>query len=295
MSKFDLLLQRITSISQIALVVIAIFTIWYSVIPLYQKELASEQLAKIQLDQIKAEERVEFLNSSYAMQLQEIDSARTEISDLTNKLASDKTRLEALSIEIEQKNNQLSALNFSLNRTKKEAVAASSQLTQSQRLKFIQALEWYTIIAPLGERCDQGLRRWRADSVKIDEAKKTGCDPYENIKSAISSIQNPDAKDSSGDPLNIDRGKIKAWSKKAALLMEMNKYQLSDRMDYTHHERLLKESEGFDVVDRSGKDSVEVIERRMQAGKKLLSYEHQSRIKNREVVEWYIELLRVEL
>jgi hypothetical protein len=296
MRKFDLILQRITSISQIALVIIAVFTIWYSVIPLYQKELASEQLAKIQIDQIAAEERVKFLDTSYTIQLQEIDNAHKEIAGLTTTLVDDRSRLDSLTAEISQKNNQLSNLNSSLNKAKVQAQAANTQLTQSQRLKFIQALEWYTLTAPLHEKCDQAMRRWtRADSTEQVKVKKTGCNPYENIKSAISNIQQPNAKDSSGDDLHIDQENMNMWCKRAYSLMEKNKYQLADQMNYAHRDQLLREAEKDKKQNLSSQELDKDIEQSLEAAKALIEYEYEIKKKNRDVVSWYIKLLRSEI
>lgn len=293
MGKFDLILQRVTSVSQIVLVVIAVFTIFYSVIPLYQKELASEQLAKIQIDQIAAEERLNFLNSSYSAQLQEIESARKEVSGLTTKLADDRYRLHALEEEIGKKNDQLLSLSSTLNKEKLRALSASAQVVQSQKLKFIQALEWYTLIAPLDKKCDTSLRRWRRpDSPEYEKMKKVGCNPYENIKSAISDVQLSTAKDSSGDVLQIERSSLEAWSKQAYSLMEKNKYQLSDRMDYAYRDQLLSEAEKENENGLSPAEVDEALRKSLEAGKALINYEHSIRGKNREAVNWYIKLLR---
>lgn len=293
MGKFDLILQRVTSVSQIVLVVIAVFTIFYSVIPLYQKELASEQLAKIQIDQIAAEERLNFLNASYSAQLQEIESARKEVSGLTTKLADDRSRLHALEEEIGKKNDQLLSLSSTLNKEKLRALSASAQIVQSQKLKFIQALEWYTLIAPLDKKCDASLGRWRRpDSPEYEKMKKVGCNPYENIKSAISDVQLSTAKDSSGDVLQIDRTSLEAWSKQAYSLMEKNKYQLSDRMDYAYRDQLVREAEKETKSGLSPTEVDEALRKSLEAGKTLIDYEHSIRGANREAVSWYIKLLR---
>ncbi|AUG05220.1 hypothetical protein [Pseudomonas sp. S09G 359] len=296
MGKIDLILQRLTSISQIALVIIAVFTIWYSVIPLYQKELASEQLAKIQIDQLAAEERLNFLNASYTTQLKEVESARSEVSLLTEKLANDRDRLDILKEEIDKKNNQLIRLRATLDKEKIRTLSASNQLTQSQKLKFIQALDWYTLTAPLDEKCATALRRWtRPDSPKNEEIKKVGCAPYENIKAAISKIQLDTAKDSSGDDLKIERANLELWSRQAYSLMEKNKYQLSDQMDYAYRDKLLSESEKDITKGLSQSEASEELKKSLEAGKELINYEYKIKSKNRGVVSWYIKLLRETL
>jgi len=293
MSKIDLILQRVTSVSQIALVIIAIFTIWYSVIPLYQKELASEQLAKIQIDQMAAEERLEFLRASYSTQIQEIESARNEIKGLTEKLVDDRSRLSFLKEEIDKKNNQLLYLDANLKKEKLLAHSASNQLVRSQKLKFIQTLEWYTLVAPLSDKCDTVLRRWtRPESAKNEKIKKVGCNPYENIKTAILSIQLATARDSSGYDLQIDRSNLESWSKQANSLMEKNKYQLSDQMDYAHRNQLLSEAEKDSPKGLSSSEADEELKKSLKAGKALIDYEYHIKRKNREVVSWYIKLLR---
>lgn len=293
MSKFDLILQRTTSISQIILVAIAVFTIRYSVIPLYQKELASEQLAKIQIDQMAAEERLESLKTGYSSQLQEIELARAEILDLTAKLNNDRAQLNDLTTQIDKKNIQLAHLNTTLNKEKNRALAASTQLVESQKLKFIQALEWYTLIAPLDDKCRAAMRKWtRPDTPEYEKLKKPGCDPYENIKNAILKIQSPTAKDASGDELQIEPVNLERWSKHADSLMEQNRFQLSDKMDYAHRDQLVREAEDESAANLSPSELNRESKRSLEAAMALITYESEIKKQNREVVSWYIKLLR---
>lgn len=99
-------------------------------------------------------------------------------------------------------------------------------------------------------------------------------------------------KDSSGDVLQIERSSLEAWSKQAYSLMEKNKYQLSDRMDYAYRDQLLSEAEKENENGLSPAEVDEALRKSLEAGKALINYEYSIRGKNREAVNWYIKLLR---
>lgn len=293
MKNFDICLQRATSISQIALVLIAAFTIFYSVIPLYQKELASEQLARIQIDQLRAEDRLAFLNASYDTKLQEIEKARNEIDALGKQSKEERDNLQQLNLEVQEKDALLAKANKSLSITKREMESANLKLGRSQKLKFVQALEWYTLIEPLDDKCDMAMAKWtRPSDPLVSKKKPVGCDPYQTVKLAIHNIQQPEAKDSSGDDLLLPSENVRNWSRIATELMEKNKHLLTDQMDYSYRDELIRKAEiepsrtgSKDEIERSFKESVE-------ASMAILHYENDIQEKNRAAVQSYIKLLR---
>ena len=96
MSKIDVCLGRATSVSQIILVGVAAYTLYFTAIPLYQKELASEQLAKIQIEQAAAEERLSFINTIYELQVDESKRIRIQNELLAGRLELEKNHLSSV-------------------------------------------------------------------------------------------------------------------------------------------------------------------------------------------------------
>ncbi|WP_149088619.1 hypothetical protein [Pseudomonas prosekii] len=293
MTKFDMYLQRLTSISQIALVLIAVFTIFYSVIPLYQKELASEQLARIQIEQLRAEDRLGFLNASYDSKLKEIEKARNEIDALVKQSKGERDNLQMLNLEIQGKDALLAKTNKSLANTKLEMESANLKLLLSQKLKFIQAIEWYTLVEPLDDKCDMAMANWaRPNDVLLAKSKPVGCDPYQTVKLAIHKVQQPEAKDSSGDNLLLTSENVRIWSSTATELMEKNKPLLADQMDYVHRDELIRKADiepsrtgSKEHIEKSFKESVE-------ASMAVLHYENEVQERNQAAIQSYIKLLR---
>lgn len=296
MNKFDLFLQRTTSIAQIVLVVIAAFTIFYSVIPLYQKELASEQLARVQIEQLAAEERLNFLNSSYELQLQEAGKVRLEMNSLLERSKNERIILTNLTTEIKLKDLQLSNANSLLAKTNNTIKTINTKLLQSDRLKFIQAIDWYTLIEPRDSKCDMAMRKFtRPDDNPEANIPKYGCDPYETVKLAIFKVQQPNAKDSSGDKLIFQDNDLASWTRKAVVLMEQSKYKLADKMDYTHRDELMREADA--EIDRSGtQEEINLaFNKSLDASMAMLRYEDETHEKHRSAIKFYINQLRNNL
>ncbi|WP_339435973.1 hypothetical protein [Pseudomonas sp. EL_65y_Pfl1_R32] len=293
MKKFDMYLQRLTSISQIALVLIAAFTIFYSVIPLYQKELASEQLARIQIEQLRAEDRLAFLNASYDSKLQEIEKARNEIGALVKQSKEERDNLDKLNLEIQGKDALLAKTNKSLASTKREMEAANIKLVLSQKLKFVQALEWYTLVEPLDDKCDMAMAQWtRPSDALASKTKPVGCDPYQAVKLAIHNIQQPGAKDYSGDDLLLTSENVRNWSRAAAELMEKNKPLLVDQMDYSHRDELIRKADVEPSRTGSKEDIEKSFKESVEASMAVLHYENDIQERNQAAIQSYIKLLR---
>lgn len=77
-------------------------------------------------------------------------------------------------------------------------------------------------------------------------------------------------EDSPRDDLQIDSSNLELWSKQANSLMEQNKYQLSDQMNYTHRDQLLCEAERGNPEGLSSNEGDEELEKRLKAGKALI-------------------------
>lgn len=298
MSGFDKWLQRFTSGSQIVLVVIAVFTIYYSVIPLYQKELASEQLARIQMEQFAAEERLNFLNAGYELKLKEIDSFRSEIESLTYQSKEEGFKLEKVISEIERKDALLSGTNKLLASARGEMEKTSLKLINSHKLKFVQVLDWYTVIEPLDDKCDMVLSAWSRpddDDDPLPKPNPVGCNPYETVKLAIYKVQQPKAKDASGDELFLPVGYVRKWSGIATKLMKDNEALLVDNMDYSHRNELIRRADIMLRKPRSKEDDEAHAGEYVQARLAVLKYEGKVRDKNSSAIKAYMKLLREKL
>lgn len=296
MNGFDKWLQRITSISQVLLVAIAIFTIYYSVIPLYQKELASEQLAKIQIEQFSAEERLNFLNAGYDLKMKEVELFRSELQSLTYQLKQERLQLDNVSSEIKRKDTLLSDTNRLLASARKDVEKTSLKLIDSHKLKFVQALDWYTVVEPLDEKCEKAMSEWtRPDDDPTPKPKPVGCNPYETIKLAIYKVQQPEAKDASGDHLFLPVDYVRKWSDIATKLMKDNQSLLVDNMDYSHRDELIRRADAL-LKKPKAKEYDEAEGREyVEAGLAVLNYENGSRDKNISAMRAYMKLLREKL
>lgn len=296
MNGFDKWLQRITSISQVLLVAIAIFTIYYSVIPLYQKELASEQLAKIQIEQFSAEERLNFLNAGYDLKMKEVELFRSELESLTYQLKQERLQLDNVSSEIKRKDTLLSDTNRLLASARKDVEKTSLKLISSHKLKFVQALDWYTVVELLDEKCEKAMSEWtRPDDDPTPKPKPVGCNPYETIKLAIYKVQQPEAKDASGDHLFLPIDYVRKWSDIATKLMKDNQSLLVDNMDYSHRDELIRRADAL-LKKPKAKEYDEAEGREyVEAGLAVLNYENGSRDKNISAMRAYMKLLREKL
>ncbi|HCB2272419.1 TPA: hypothetical protein MYR17_002954 [Citrobacter koseri] len=106
-SKVDLYLSRVSHFSQFVLVAFAIFGYFYTVRPIYQKELLSEEIAKKEVDlnalkselhksnrqlldnqaaQIKLREDIEVLKQQFKVSEEELNSVNKELATSIREL-----------------------------------------------------------------------------------------------------------------------------------------------------------------------------------------------------------------
>lgn len=88
-SRLDILLSRLSSISQVVIVVVAIFGYIYTVRPIYQKELLSEKIAKSE------------------MLIDGLEISKKQLGDSISKLELEKSAVE---IDISEKKDKLASL-----------------------------------------------------------------------------------------------------------------------------------------------------------------------------------------
>ena len=103
MNRFDLWLGRVTSLSQLFLVVIAIATIKLTVIPLYQKELSSEELARSQIKLNSVQSEIDKLQSAIAEKEKLLVETELRQSELAEAEGLSKKRLFIVDAELKDK------------------------------------------------------------------------------------------------------------------------------------------------------------------------------------------------
>jgi hypothetical protein len=293
MSKFDVYLGRATSVSQLILVGVAAYTLYFTAIPLYQKELASEQLAKIQIEQATAEERLSFINTSYELQLDESKRIRTQNELLAGRLELEKNHLSSVQSQIKTKDDELNLLKSELQKTSESVRVAEDKLTAAARLKFIQAVEWFAVRIQLEKECEMTIiERSNVDTSK-ERAEVSSCDPLSSITSAISAAAQPDAKDQSGDPLGLTKTEADRLYRRAAKLVSANKDILVDVVDYSRLKTLLDNSARLQLdVDNKKTESYGAS---MKATLALISFGSEVSKARIEVISNFVGVLKAKL
>lgn len=293
MSKVDVCLGRATSVSQIILVGVAAYTLYFTAIPLYQKELASEQLAKIQIEQAAAEERLSFINTSYELQVDESKRIRIQNELLAGRLELEKNHLSSVQSQIETKDDELNLLKSELQKTSESVRVAEDKLTAAARLKFIQAVEWFALRTQLEKKCEMSIiRRHNVDAFK-DRAEISSCDPLSSITSAISAAAQPDAKDQSGDPLGLSKTEADRLYRRAVKLVSANKDALVDVVDYSRLKILLDNSARLQLdVDNKKTESYGAS---MEATVALISFGSEVRKARMDVISNFVDVLKSKL
>jgi hypothetical protein len=163
-------------------------------------------------------------------------------------------------------------------------------------LKFVQAVEWYTLIEPLDDKCDMAMNKWvRSDDALRPKSKPVGCDPYKTVKLAIHKVQQPEAKDSSGDNLLLPSDNVRLWSSTATKLMKENELLLADQMDYSHRDELIRKADIEPGRTGSKEDVEKSFRESVDASLAVLHYESDVQKRNQAAIQSYIKLLRERL
>lgn len=295
MSRVDVFLERSTSVGQLILVGVAIYTLYFTAIPLYQKELASEQLAKIQIEQMVAEERLGFINASYELQLDESERMRKQNELLASRLKLEQQHLAGIQLQIDKKDEELNILRLALHKTSESVRLAEAKLAGVGRLKFIQAVEWYALQYQISRDCDLAVTN-RRYSGKTDKGKddKSRCDPLSSITSAIHSASLPSAKDQSGDLLGLSKFEADRWSKQAMKLVSEHKGALTDVLDSSRFKDLIGEVNRYES-DASLKKNPESHVRSMNAALALISYGSEVSSGRIKLIGDFVDLLKARL
>ena len=287
MNRFDLWLGRITSLSQLFLVVIAIATIKLTVIPLYQKELSSEELAKSQIKLNSVQSEIDKLQSAIAQKEKLLVETELRQSDLAEAEGLSRKRLFIVDAELKNKEAELQKLRKNQERMLAESTKVKGQLNSENTLKFYQALEWFSMVSDLQRDCyDPEVAEIfeNAEERKADVRK--GCGPYRSLKDGINSIRER-RRDSSGDPLNISM--LNAWLDVAEKELEHKKTSLRSSFDLAVYEGLGSKN----LVKKPDESEEDFFKRKTAVEKSQSDYSSRARAHDREIQKDFIRNLQL--
>jgi hypothetical protein len=236
MLDFDKWLNRTALLSQVLLVAIALITVKLTVIPLYQKELSSEELAKAQIQLGTVNSKIAELDLNIQSKEKELAVTASRLVDTERAEITSRENLVSLNLEMANQAKNLEKIKQQNTKNLNESIRLKSVLESENQLKFRQALEWFSMVSGLGRNCyrpdlaefvlknkSQG-GKYKAE-VEIDNDMQGSCSPYSSIKTGIKTLQ-ARKSDSSGDPLNLPDGKLEKWLGLAEVEIERRKFDM---------------------------------------------------------------------
>lgn len=287
MNRLDLWLGRITSLSQLFLVVVAIATIKLTVIPLYQKELNSEELAKSQIKLNSVQAEIDRLQSAITAKEKLLVETQSRQDDLAKAEESSRERLLLVDAELKLKETELLSLRRNQERMIAESAKMKGQLKSENTLKFYQAVEWFSMVSDLQRDC---YNPEMAEIFENAEARKAdlrkGCGPYRSLKDGINAIRER-RRDSSGDPLNISM--LDAWLSVAEKELEHKKISLRSSFDLAVYQSLGSEN----LVKKPGEAEEAFYKRKADVEKSQSDYSLRARDHDREIQKDFIRNLKL--
>lgn len=287
MNRFDLWLGRITGLSQLILVVVAIATIKLTVIPLYQKELNSEELAKSQIKLNSVQAEIDKLQSAIAEKERMLVEAESRQDGVAKAEELSRQRLLLVNAELKLKEAELLSLRRNQEKMVAESAKIKGQLNSENALKFYQALEWFSMVSDMQRDC---YHPELAEIFENAEARKAdlrkGCGPYRSLKDGINSIRER-RRDSSGDPLNISM--LDAWLSVAEKELERKKITLRSSFDLAVYQGLGSEN----LVKKPDESEEEFYKRKMEVEKSQSDYSSRARDHDREIQKDFIRNLKL--
>lgn len=287
MNRFDLWLARINSLSQLFLVVIAVATIKLTVIPLYQKELNSEELAKSQLKLNSVQAEIDKLQSAVAEKEKLLADTQLRQDDLAKAEESSRKRLLLVDDELKLKEAELLGLRRKQERMIADSAKMKGQLKSENTLKFYQALEWFSMVSDLQRDC---YNPELAEIFENAEARKAdlpkGCGPYRSLKDGINSIREQ-RRDPSGDPLNISM--LDTWLSVAEKELEHKKTSLHSSFDLAVFQSLGTKN----LVKKTGESEEEFYKRKVDVKKGQSDYSERAREHDLDIQKDFIRNLNL--
>ncbi|HHA2022737.1 TPA: coiled-coil domain-containing protein [Enterobacter ludwigii] len=96
MSKIDTWFARIANLSQLGVLILAVFGYFYTVLPVYQKSLLDEEIAKKTLEIEKKDKQIAAINKKLEERASELESLSSEINKAKDDAAQAKTNLRTM-------------------------------------------------------------------------------------------------------------------------------------------------------------------------------------------------------
>ncbi|HGM7587433.1 TPA: hypothetical protein ACKQGZ_001204 [Serratia marcescens] len=96
LSKFDILSSRLANLSQVGLLLLAGFGYFYTVIPVYQKSLLDEEIAKKTLEINEKDKNLERLNTQYKQKIDEFSKISAEVEQAKKEASESKRNYQLM-------------------------------------------------------------------------------------------------------------------------------------------------------------------------------------------------------
>ena len=224
MSSFDTWLARITSVSQVIIMILALLGFFYTVVPMYQNQLIEEQYARTRLSNLEAQDKLR-VTENEINELSEVNAGLVErrkaleenIEQVSQELSEAKKALSATQSE-------LSARLTDLRSVRQELATTKNSLEEIYLLRIAQAAEWMGITGSSLDDCDRF-------AYTPDSAQSSDCTPHRYIDAALSGVLETDAKDSSGYPLKVPQEVRREFVQRARELLSEYRLQLDQKTD----------------------------------------------------------------
>ncbi|MEW8320111.1 MAG: hypothetical protein AB2694_19185 [Candidatus Thiodiazotropha sp.] len=225
MNNFDKWLSRVTSISQVVIMVLALLCFFYTVVPLYQRELVNEEFARTKLEHIEVKNSLEASRAELSEQLEKIELLKLQKNGLATDLNRIRTAIDKAVAERESAASALRVIKRKYQNTERELLKTEQSLNHNHMLRVLQSAEWFSSVGSLMEDCNPYTTTDRTS----EEQKRTApdCTAYGLIKSALQKISQPNAKDPAGDKLDAPPDLIAHIVTESEELLELHKLQLN--------------------------------------------------------------------
>jgi len=219
-SSFDTWLARITSVSQVVIMVLALLGFFYTVVPMYQNQLIEEQYARTRLANLEAQDKLRVTE-------REIDELAEVNAELVERRKVLEENIEEVSQDLSEARKalsvtqgELSAQLVDLRAVRQELAATKDSLKEIYLLRLVQAAEWMGITGSSLDDCDR---------FGPDAAKSSDCPPYRYIDAALTGLLETDAIDSSGYPLKVPQEVRREFVEGARELLSEHRLQLNQK------------------------------------------------------------------
>ncbi|UXZ98350.1 hypothetical protein K3169_11035 [Pseudomonas phytophila] len=242
MPGLDKWLNRVALFSQILLVIIAIVTVKLTVIPLYQKELSSEELAKAQIQLGVVQSRINELTSDVGAKEKELNLTVLKLQEAERAETVSRANLASVNYELKIQAKNLADLKVQNRKISEESSQLKKALESESQLKFRQALEWFMMVSDMDRNCYRpDLAELRKKNDEKGRSADKECNPYSYIKAGVATLRKR-RHDAAGDPLNLPGSTLDKWLSLADAEAEKQRSQLHGAFNAVVFESLVKGS-----------------------------------------------------